>query len=72
MYFKMKDLKNLKLVQLAESELNERQMNGLKGGFFCVCNACGRYGYSEDQNQYANSEHGYKTDGQCTNWWNWI
>lgn len=28
----MKDLKNLKLVQLAESELNERQMNGLKGG----------------------------------------
>ena len=66
----MKNLKNLKLVQLAESELNERQMNGLKGGYFCVCNACGTYTSTDNQN--ANSNYGYKTDGKCTNWWNWI
>jgi len=68
----MKNLKHLKLVQLAESELNERQMNGLKGGYFCVCGACFVYGYTDTQNQDANSQYGYKTGGQCSNFWNWL
>jgi len=67
----MKDLKNLKLVRLAESELNEKQMNGLKGGYFCVCGACGRYSATTSDNQSENSKYGYKTDGKCSAWYHW-
>lgn len=66
----MKKLERLKLGQLTKGELADRQMNGLKGGYFCVCGACGRYEATEDSNQSANSKHDYKTDGKCTNWVN--
>lgn len=48
----MRDLRDLKLVNLAESELSNREMAGLKGGYFCVCGACGRYGYTDTSNSY--------------------
>lgn len=65
----MKDLRDLKLVNLAESELSNREMAGLKGGYFCVCGACGKYTTTDNQN--ANSTYGYKTDGQCSAWYHW-
>lgn len=44
----MKELKKLKLVQLAEQELSDRQMTGLKGGYFCVCGAVYAASYQYD------------------------
>lgn len=67
----MKELKKLKLVQLAEQELSDRQMTGLKGGYFCVCGACGVYAASTSANSNANSLYGYKTGGSCSSWYHW-
>lgn len=68
----MKKLSKIKLNVLSDEALSEKQMSKVAGGYFCVCGACGRYGSSEQDNENANSENDLKTDGKCTNWWNWV
>ena len=39
----MKILSEIKLNQFSKNEMEQRQMNSLKGGSACVCNGCGCY-----------------------------
>lgn len=57
----MKILKNLKITQLADSELNERELKSLKGGVSCGCGCYYQFdgGASIKENYNANLAKGY-------------
>lgn len=57
----MKTLSRLKLNQLNAEELEQRQMNALRGGYKCGCgcNYVGLQGSSINDNYNANVSHGY-------------
>ncbi|MBC5643432.1 TIGR04149 family rSAM-modified RiPP [Parabacteroides segnis] len=57
----MKTLSRLKLNQLNAEELEQRQMNALRGGYNCGCgcNYVGLGGSSQGDNYNANVSNGY-------------
>lgn len=70
----MKTLKRLKLSQLSDTEMKEREMNMLKGGtsYNCSC-GCLSYntgGSSTADNQKSNIDGGFYTPGygKCDSW----
>lgn len=66
----MKKLGKLKLNQLSSAELNEQEMNTLRGGSgscCCGCGYAGSGGSSSSSNSSANSSYGYSQSygGDC-------
>jgi len=59
----MKKIGKLKLNQLSEANLRDREMNGLKGGVYCTCSCyySGNGGSSSTSNMNANYGNGSGT-----------
>jgi natural product precursor len=67
----MKKLSKLKLNQLSENELNEREMcrllgSGTPGNCQCGCNYSASGGSSTSDNSSANNTYGYSSDPTTT------
>lgn len=60
----MKQIGKLKLNQLSKAELNEREMNFIKGGSCsCGCHYAGSGGSSSCENSQANLDYSYTSYG---------
>lgn len=57
----MKKLSKLKLTQLSQNELSEREMNSLQGGLNCSCGCNGPS--TTNDNKDANIKGGYTSPG---------
>ncbi|MEY8721801.1 TIGR04149 family rSAM-modified RiPP [Bacteroides stercorirosoris] len=71
MFSMMKKLTKIKLHEIADAELNEREMCRILGGGTPGCCQCGCYyagepgGSSTGANSSANDAHGYVSDGSA-------